>query len=101
MSHVYILKCADGSYYCGSTENLERRLSEHQKGYYKGYTFLRRPVTLVWSSEFPDRHSAFEFERKVKGWTRAKKEALIRGGWDGIHLVVKRERKTREARRKT
>lgn len=96
MLHVYILKCADNSYYVGSTTNLERRLNEHQKGYSSGYTSTRRPVELVWSAEFPTRAEAFHFERQIKGWTRAKKEAMIRGDWDGIHEIVKAERKTRE-----
>lgn len=101
MPHAYILKCADDSYYVGSTTDLERRLSEHQSGYYKGYTFIRRPVELVWSGEFPTLDSAFHFERQVKGWSRAKKEALIRGDWDGIHKIVKSERKTRQKEKRS
>ncbi len=97
MHYVYILKCFDGSYYVGSTPDLERRLVEHQTGYFQGYTASRLPVALVWSAEFPTEHDAFLRERQIKGWSRAKKEALIRGDWDGLHEVVKQERKKREA----
>jgi len=97
MHYVYILKCSDGSYYAGSTSNLERRLGEHQTGAYRGYTSTRLPVELVWSTEFPTEHDAFLTERQIKGWSRAKKEALIRGDWDRLHGIVKRERQTREA----
>ena len=100
MPYVYILKCADGSYYVGSTTNLERRLAQHQAGAIKGYTESRRPVNLVWSAEFPTEHDAFLRERQMKGWSRAKKEALIRGDWEGLHEVVKQERKRREIRKR-
>jgi predicted GIY-YIG superfamily endonuclease len=97
---VYILKCADGSYYVGSTTNLERRLWEHQNGFFVGYTSSRLPVELVWSADFPSEHEAFLFERQVKGWSRTKKQALIRGEWERIHEIVKHERKEREAKQK-
>lgn len=97
MTHwVYVLKCSDESYYTGSTTNLERRIVEHQTGIIEGYTQSRRPVKLVWSAAFPTEHDAFVMERKIKGWSRAKKEALIRGDWDGVHNIVKQERKKRE-----
>ena len=99
MAYVYILKCADDSYYVGSTTNLDRRLFEHQNGLIRGYTESRRPVELVWSAEFPTDHDAFLRERQIKGWSRTKKEALIRGDWNGIHKVVKQERRVREARK--
>lgn len=95
---VYILKCADDSYYIGMTMNLERRLSEHQSGHIIGsFTYSRRPVVFVWSAEFPTRREAFAFEQQIKGWGRAKKEALIRGDWDGVHGIVKSERKKQDA----
>ena len=100
MPYVYILKCADDSYYVGSTANLERRLAEHQAGLVKGYTESRRPVELAWSCNFPTGNDAFLRERQIKGWSRVKKEALIRGDWDGLHEVVKQERKTREAKKR-
>jgi predicted GIY-YIG superfamily endonuclease len=99
MPFVYILKCADDSYYTGSTGDLERRMVQHQTGYFKkNYTSSRLPVELVWSHEFPTMHDAFVCERQIKGWTRAKKEALIRGDFDAIHVIVKNERKRREAK---
>lgn len=99
--YVYLLKCADNSYYTGSTNDVERRLHEHQSGANStAYTFSRRPVELVWSGEFATRREALDFEYQVKGWSRAKKEALIRNDWDGIHQIVKAERKTREAEKK-
>jgi len=82
MPHVYILKCSDGSYYVDSTADLARRLFEHQNGLVTGYTESRRPVELVWSAELPTEHDAFLRERQIKGWSRAKKEALIRGEWN-------------------
>ena len=99
MHTVYILKCSDGSYYVGSTSNLEHRLGEHQTGVYRGYTSTRLPIELVWSTEFPTEHDAFLIERQIKGWSRAKKEALIRNDWDGLHEIVKQERKAREAKK--
>ena len=78
---VYILRCADDSYYTGHTENLEKRIAEHQAGEIEGYTHTRRPVTLVFSEEFPSREEALGRERQIKGWSRKKKEALMRGDW--------------------
>ncbi len=100
MPFVYILKCSDGSYYVGSTTNLEKRLAEHQSGFFEGYTQSRRPVELIWSAEMPTEHEAFSFERQIKGWSRAKKEALVRGDWGRVHLVVRQERKQREAKKR-
>ena len=89
---VYILRCADGSYYTGMTSNLEVRLAAHRDGVEKrAYTYSRRPVVLVWSEEFWTHDEAFHCERQVKGWSRAKKEALIRGDLDDVHRIVRRE----------
>src|ERR1051325_10205527 len=94
---VYILKCSDGSYYTGLTKELGARVHEHQTGAYsESYTFSRRPVKLVWSVVTESYKEAFQWEHKIKGWSRAKKEALIRGDIDGIHEIVKSERKRRE-----
>ncbi len=101
MPFVYILKCADGSYYTGSTIDLKMRIAQHQTGYFKGYTSSRLPVELVWQQDFSTEHDAFLCERQVKGWSRAKKEALIRGDFDAIHEIVKMERKRREAKKFT
>jgi len=83
---VYILQCADGSYYTGVTSNPEARIYEHQHGLLRGYTYYRRPVRLVYLSEEMDILSAIENEKRIKGWRRAKKEALIAGDFD---LLVK------------
>ena len=94
---VYILKCSDGSYYTGLTKELDARVQEHQTGARpEAYTFSRRPVKLVWSVVTESYQEAFQWEHKIKGWSRAKKEALIRGNIDGIHEIVKSERKRRE-----
>jgi putative endonuclease len=101
---VYILECSDGSYYTGNTADLPKRLWEHETGASPvAYTYARRPVKLVWTSEEVARYSdALRFERQIKGWSRAKKEALIRGDYEAVHEVVKRDRKQREAtKRKT
>ncbi len=84
---VYILECSDGSYYTGSTTNLEQRLVDHNTGRYGGYTSLRLPVTLLWSHGFSDYRDAFAFERKIKRWSRAKKEALMQADFDLLHLL--------------
>jgi predicted GIY-YIG superfamily endonuclease len=82
MPYVYILECSDKSYYTGSAEDLEKRVGEHQAGTYGGYTACRRPVRLVFSHEVPTMHEAFLLERQIKGWSRAKKEAIISGDYD-------------------
>lgn len=75
--HAYMLRCADGSFYLGHTDDLERRIAQHHLGDIPGCTQRRRPVELVWSQDFPSRIEALEAERRIKGWTRVKKEALI------------------------
>lgn len=98
---VYILECADGSYYTGSAADLSQRLWQHEQGTVSSYTYNRRPVKLVWSSHVTERYSeALRWERQIKGWSRAKKEALIRGDFDGIHEIVKAEREQREKNKK-
>jgi len=78
---VYILRCSDGSYYVGHTDDLEKRVGEHQSGAIPGYTTNRRPVSLVFASDTVTRDQAILTEMRVKRWTRAKKEALIQGDW--------------------
>ena len=85
---VYLLRCADDSYYSGHTDNLERRMQGHVDGTLLGYTSKRRPVTLVWSQEFVTREEALTAERQIKGWNRAKKEALMRGDWKEIQRLA-------------
>ena len=83
---VYILLCADNSYYTGITNNVDRRFEEHSLGIdNKCYTFNRRPIKLVYHTEFPDTKQAIEFEKQIKDWSRKKKEALIRGDWEDLH----------------
>ena len=78
---VYILRCRDGSYYTGHTDHLEKRLAEHQQGLAADWTRRRRLVELVWCALGSSRDEVFAFERRVKNWSRAKKEALIAGDW--------------------
>ena len=86
---LYILRCADGSYYVGHTDDLEVRIGQHHAGIFGGYTSKRRPLELVFVCEFDTRDEAFERERQLKGWSRAKKEALIRGDWDSVHELAR------------
>ena len=87
--YVYMLQCADGSYYTGHTDNLESRLAAHDAGALPGYTLDRRPVTLVFSESFSTRIDALGRERQIKGWTRRKKQALIRGDWALLQTLAK------------
>jgi predicted GIY-YIG superfamily endonuclease len=90
---VYMLRCRDGSYYVGLTrDGLDRRLAEHRTGQFPGYTHSRRPVTLVWSTDFQWLKDAIACERRVKGWRREKKEALARGDY---HLLPELARTAR------
>ena len=86
---VYILKCADDSYYVGHSDNLEDRLQQHQSGALGGYTKTRRPVRLVYSQELATRDEAFAAERRLKRWSRAKKEALITGDWAELRRLAR------------
>jgi len=85
--YVYLLRCADGSYYCGQTDDLDARLLVHQTTD-EGYTATRKPLELVWRGDFETRHEAIAFEQRVKGWSRAKKEALIRGDWHTVQKLA-------------
>ncbi|HEY2186152.1 MAG TPA: GIY-YIG nuclease family protein [Xanthobacteraceae bacterium] len=90
---LYILKCADGSYYVGTARSsLEKRVAEHNAGRFGGYTAQRLPVTLVFSQWFDLITDAIAAERQVKGWSRAKKEALIRGEFARLPELWKRRR---------
>ena len=80
--YTYMLKCSDDSFYTGHTDNLEQRVAQHRSGFFTGYTYKRRPVELVWSENFLTRYEALEAEKRIKGWTRAKKQALIDGDWE-------------------
>jgi putative endonuclease len=91
-AYVYMLRCSDASYYVGSAtgDDLSRRIAEHEAGSYPGYTSSRRPVQLVWSERFDRITDAIAVERKIKGWSRVKKEALIRGDWWAVRFHSKR-----------
>lgn len=89
---VYILKCSNGSYYTGVTSNLEKRIEEHNTGTYKGYTSTRLPVQLVYSNRFTDVNEAIRSEKQIKGWSRAKKEALIKGDFELLKELSKSKR---------
>jgi predicted GIY-YIG superfamily endonuclease len=81
MFWTYLLRCSDCSFYCGHTDNLEIRIADHHGGKYRGYTHKRRPLELAWSQDFTTRHEALAAERQIKGWSRAKKQALVGGDW--------------------
>ena len=84
MAWVYILKCRDGSYYVGSTRSLEARIGQHQQGLGAEYTRHRLPVELVWAHERERVDEAFALEKRIQGWSRAKREALIRGDVEAL-----------------
>jgi len=93
---VDILRCSDHSPYAGLTTDLEIRLAEHKQGADpRSYTYRRRPLELIWSASLRNHDEAFALERQIKGWSRAKKMALIEGGVDSVHEVVRRKRLTR------
>jgi|SRR5437016_4561025 len=90
-AYLYILLCADGSYYVGTTiVGLERRLAEHEAGTFDGYTAQRRPVKLVFHQHFGRLEDTAAAERQIKGWRREKKEALIRGDYASLPLLARR-----------
>jgi putative endonuclease len=95
-AYLYILLCADGSYYVGTTiVSLERRMAEHEAGTYDGYTARRRPVKLVFYQYFERLEDAAAAERQIKGWRREKKEALIRGDYASLPSLARRGRAER------
>ncbi len=83
--YVYIIECSDKSFYIGVTNNLGKRVQQHNVGLNKNsYTFLRRPVTLRWFESFTDPNEAFKIEKQLKGWSRKKKTALINENWEKL-----------------
>lgn len=86
-----MLRCADGSYYVGSTVDLAQRLAQHQRGEGAVYTQRRLPVTLVASFEFESVRDAFEFEKRVQNWSRAKREALARGDYASLSKLARKD----------
>ena len=88
--YVYIVQCADGLYYTGVTNDLERRLLEHNTGFVMDcFTYKRRPVELKYYQHFYDINNAIAFEKQIKGWSRKKKEALFNNDWDEIKRLAK------------
>jgi predicted GIY-YIG superfamily endonuclease len=92
---VYILRCADNSYYVGLTDDLEVRMVQHHSGLGSAHTRRHLPVTLVWHQEFESRVEALEMERRVKGWRREKKEALIEGRMEDLKRLSSRGERPR------
>ncbi|MFZ2235993.1 MAG: GIY-YIG nuclease family protein [Dokdonella sp.] len=87
---TYVLRCADRSYYTGHSDDLERRMSQHESGAISTcYTFKRRPVVLVFSQTFERRVEALAAERQIKGWSRKKKEAMMRGDWAEVSRLAR------------
>jgi putative endonuclease len=97
---VYILRCADGSYYTGHTDNLEKRFAQHNAGVIPGsYTFKRRPLQLVFSQDFSSREEALASEQQIKGWSRKKKEAMMRGDWAEVSRLARSSESVRPEQR--
>ena len=99
--YVYILKCSDESYYTGVTNCLERRFAEHVSGLsVTCYTFLRRPLQLIFSREFKYINDAIAFEKQVKKWSRKKKEAIANQCWDELKSLAKCQNQTHSKNKK-
>lgn len=86
---MYILECNDGSYYTGSTNDLDRRLQEHNEGFGANYTKKRIPVKLIYYEEFQNIDAAFKREKQIQNWSRAKKEALMKGELEKLIELAK------------
>jgi predicted GIY-YIG superfamily endonuclease len=86
---LYILECADGSFYIGHTDNLDHRMEQHDLGLGCAYTAKRHPLKLIHTEAFETRHEALAMERRLKGWTRAKKLAYIAGDWNKVGMLAK------------
>ena len=85
-----MLRCRDGGYYVGATRaGLEQRVAQHDAGTFGGFTAGKRPVTLVFHQHFPDITDAIAAERQLKGWSRAKKEALMAGDWNLVRALAR------------
>jgi putative endonuclease len=90
MAYMYIVECSDGTFYTGSTIDLEKRLSEHNNALGSNYTKKRIPVKLVYYEEFPRIDDAFYREKQIQGWSRKKKKALIEGRHKDLPLLAKK-----------
>jgi len=99
--YIYILQCSNSYFYTGATSDLSRRVYEHEIGADRtAYTYSRRPVKLLWAQECSTKEEALQLEHQIKGWSRAKKEALIQNDYGKVHEIVKRERVRREQKKK-
>ncbi len=88
--YVYIIQCFDGTFYTGVTNDIDKRINEHNDGYNpESYTFNRRPVVLKWYEKFTSPAEAISFEKQIKGWSRKKKIAIIEGNWNKLPLLSK------------
>jgi putative endonuclease len=90
MAWMYILKCADGSYYVGSTKHVDLRIAQHQSGQGSRYTSGRLPVELVYTEEYDKIIDAYAREKQVQNWSRAKREALINGDHEALLPLAKK-----------
>ncbi|MFS2279341.1 GIY-YIG nuclease family protein [Microbacterium sp. OR21] len=93
--YTYILRCSDGTFYAGSTKNLEDRLAAHQQGLGSHYTSCRLPVELIWSVELDRIDEAFALEKQIQGWSHSKRLAFIEGGFAAIKGWSSQERALR------
>ncbi|AMS28242.1 excinuclease ABC subunit C [Bacteroidetes bacterium UKL13-3] len=91
--YMYILLCADGSYYTGSTKNLQQRIEQHQNGEGANHTKKHLPIQLVYYEEYDRIDYAFEREKQIQKWRRKKKEALINGEFEELHLLARNYRR--------
>ena len=89
---THILRCADGKYYTGHTDDLERRIAQHHVSEYCDFTSRRRPVELIWASDFPSRYEALSAELEIKKWSKAKKEALAASDWQRLSYFARSPR---------
>ncbi|WP_194408807.1 GIY-YIG nuclease family protein [Microbacterium cremeum] len=95
MAFLYILRCADGTFYVGSTTDLDRRLEQHRSGHGAAYTRRRLPVEIAWSAEFARIDEAFAWEKRLQGWSHDKREAFVTGGIDAVRGWSRRDRDRR------
>ena len=93
--YVYILICTDNSYYTGVTNNIDKRLNEHNHSLdKKSYTYSRRPVEIIYHETFQNPNDAIMWEKRIKGWSRKKKEALIKGNYDKLKSLSNQKNHT-------
>ena len=95
MATCYILRCADDSYYVGSTRDLSVRLEQHASGSVSSYTSKRLPVEVVWAAEFERIDDAYALEKRIQGWSRRKREALIRGEFEALPALSRKKQPRR------